>query len=60
GQSIKDVVGKFPRASSTRVETVDSHHGAPSISSDDKESEILYDRLLDDFEEEDEADASSR
>ncbi|CAF3079300.1 unnamed protein product [Rotaria socialis] len=60
GQSIKDVVGKFPRATSTRVETGDSHHGAPSTNSDDKESEILYDRLLDDFEEEDEADVSSR
>ncbi|CAF5009286.1 unnamed protein product, partial [Rotaria socialis] len=59
GQSIKDVVGKFPRATSTRVETGDSHHGAPSTNSDDKESEILYDRLLDDFEEEDEADVSS-
>ncbi|CAF5080235.1 unnamed protein product, partial [Rotaria socialis] len=38
GQSIKDVVGKFPRATSTRVETGDSHHGAPSTNSDDKES----------------------
>ncbi|CAF1271412.1 unnamed protein product [Rotaria sp. Silwood1] len=58
GQSIKDVVGKFPRALNNRVDTADSH-ATTCISHDEKESDILYDRLLDDFEEEDDMDGSS-
>ncbi|CAF1205654.1 unnamed protein product [Rotaria sordida] len=58
GHSIKDVVGKFPRANSTRVDTADTHRTA-SVNNDEKESDILYDRLLDDFEEEDDMDGSS-
>ncbi|CAF2706077.1 unnamed protein product [Rotaria sp. Silwood2] len=58
GHSIKDVVGKFPRPNTNRVDTADTH-GTASVSNDEKESDILYDRLLDDFEEEDEMEGSS-
>ena len=39
------------------MESVDAR-GPASVCSDEKDSEVIYDRLLDDFEEDDDADAS--
>jgi hypothetical protein len=58
GHSIKDTVGKFPRRNSSRVESIDVR-GLPSTTGEDKESDVLYDMLLDDFDEEEDPEGSS-
>jgi hypothetical protein len=39
------------------VESIDIR-GSPSFSTEEKESDVLYDMLLDDFEEDDDTDGS--
>ncbi len=42
---------------SGRVDSIDVH-GLPSTTGEDKESDVLYDMLLDDFDEEDDTEGS--